>query len=174
MLINMTDVFTEEEKSVVKEVPLELTSICFPGEDFRILEKSPVTLTLTNTGQGRASIEAEAAVKVELKCDRCLREVTKEFTLQFSAQAVSPDVADEQEQDEERGFLEGYQLNVDSLISNEIITCWPMKILCKEDCKGLCSVCGKDLNEGKCDCDTFVPDHRMAAIMDIFRENKEV
>ena len=114
------------------------------------------------------------AVKVELKCDRCLREVTKEFTLQFSAQAVSPDVADEQEQDEERGFLEGYQLNVDSLISNEIITCWPMKILCKEDCKGLCSVCGKDLNEGKCDCDTFVPDPRMAAIMDIFRENKEV
>ena len=52
MLINMTDVFTEEEKSVVKEVPLELTSICFQGEDFRILEKSPVTLTLTNTGQG--------------------------------------------------------------------------------------------------------------------------
>ena len=49
-----------------------------------------------------------------------------------------------------------------------------MKILCKEDCKGLCSVCGKDLNEGKCDCDTFVPDPRMAAIMDIFRENKEV
>ena len=70
MLINMTDVFTEEEKSVVKEVPLELTSICFQGEDFRILEKSPVTLTLTNTGQGRASIEAEATVKVELKCDR--------------------------------------------------------------------------------------------------------
>ena len=133
-----------------------------------------MTLTLTNTGQGRASIEAEATVKVELKCDRCLREVTKEFTLQFSTQAVSPDVADEQEQDEERGFLEGYQLNVDSLISNEIITCWPMKILCKEDCKGLCSVCGKDLNEGKCDCDTFVPDPRMAAIIDIFRENKEV
>lgn len=33
MLINMTDVFTEEEKSVDKEVPLELTSICFQGED---------------------------------------------------------------------------------------------------------------------------------------------
>lgn len=174
MLINMTDVFTEEEKSVTKEVPLELTSLCFQGEEFRILEKTPVTLTLTNNGQGRASIEAEAEVKVELKCDRCLREVTREFALHFSVQAVSPDAADEQEQDEERGFLEGYQLNVDSLISNEIITCWPMKILCKEDCKGLCSVCGKDLNEGKCDCDTFVPDPRMAAIMDIFRENKEV
>lgn len=174
MLINMTDVFTEEEKSVTKEVLLELTSLCFQGEEFRILEKTPVTLTLTNNGQGRASIEAEAEVKVELKCDRCLREVTREFALHFSVQAVSPDAADEQEQDEERGFLEGYQLNVDSLISNEIITCWPMKILCKEDCKGLCSVCGKDLNEGKCDCDTFVPDPRMAAIMDIFRENKEV
>ena len=34
MLINMTDVFTEEEKSVVKEVPLDVTRICFQGEDF--------------------------------------------------------------------------------------------------------------------------------------------
>ena len=70
--------------------------------------------------------------------------------------------------------MEGYQLNVDSLISNEIFTCWPLKVLCREDCKGLCRVCGKDLNEGECGCDTFVPDPRMAAIMDIFRENKEV
>ena len=163
MLINLTDVFTEEEKSVTKEVPLELTSIRFQGEDFRILEKTPVRLTLANNGQGRALIEADAEVTVELK-----------FAVHASVVAVSPDVANAEEQDEESGFLEGYQLNVDSLISNEIITCWPMKILCKEDCKGLCSVCGKDLNEGTCDCDTFVPDPRMAAIMDIFRENKEV
>ena len=174
MLINLTDVFTEEEKSVTKEVPLELTSIRFQGEDFRILEKTPVRLTLANNGQGRALIEADAEVTVELKCDRCLREVTREVAVHASVAAVSPDVANAEEQDEESGFLEGYQLNVDSLISNEIITCWPMKILCKEDCKGLCSVCGKDLNEGTCDCDTFVPDPRMAAIMDIFRENKEV
>jgi len=84
MLINLTDVFTEEEKSVTKEVPLELTSIRFQGEDFRILEKTPVRLTLANNGQGRALIEADAEVTVELKCDRCLREVTREFAVHAS------------------------------------------------------------------------------------------
>ena len=81
-------------------------------------------------------------------------------------------MADEQEQDEERGFLEGYQLNVDSLISNEIITCWPMKILCKEDCKGLCSVCGQNLNEGTCDCEDTGLDPRMSVIQDILNSRR--
>ena len=67
---------------------------------------------------------------MELKCDRCLREVTKRnLAVHASVVAVSPDVANAEEQDEESGFLEGYQLNVDSLISNEIILRWPMKIL---------------------------------------------
>lgn len=111
---------------------------------------------------------------IGMRCDRCLKDVRKEFKLQVSEEAVSPEIADADEADVQSGFLEGYQLNVDSLMSNEILTSWPMKVLCREDCKGLCKVCGKDLNEGSCDCDTFVPDPRMAAIMDIFRENKEV
>ena len=49
-----------------------------------------------------------------------------------------------------------------------------MKFLCRPDCKGLCSVCGKDLNEGACGCDTFVPDPRLAAIRDILNGDKEV
>ena len=51
----------------------------------------------------------------------------------------------------------------------------PTKILCKPDCKGICKVCGKNLNEGDCGCDQFVPDPRMAAIKDIYDAfNKEV
>ena len=162
MLINLTDVFTEEGKSVAREVPLELTGVDFQGEHFRILDKSPVKLTLSHSGAGKALVEADAEVSVAMKCDRCLKEV------------FSPEKADADEAEEQSGFMEGYQLNVDGLISNEIFTCWPLKVLCREDCKGLCRVCGKDLNEGECGCDTFVPDPRMAAIMDIFRENKEV
>lgn len=172
MLVNLTDVFTEEGKSVTREVPLELEKLDFQGETFRILDKTPVTLHLSNSKPGHALVEADAKVCVGMRCDRCLRDVTREFDLHCCEEAVSPLATDGEE--EESDFLEGYQLNVDSLISNEIFTCWPMKILCRQDCKGLCKVCGKDLNEGDCGCDTFVPDPRMAAIMDIFRENKEV
>ena len=174
MLINLTDVFTEEVKSVVREVPLELTEVDFQGERFKILDKSPVKLRLSGSGTGKDLVEADAEVKVAMKCDRCLKDVAKKFDLHISAEVISPERANEDEAEEQSGFMYGYQLDVDSLISNEIFTCWPLKVLCREDCKGLCRVCGKDLNEGECGCDTFVPDPRMAAIMDIFRENKEV
>lgn len=174
MLINLTDVFTEEGKSVTREVPLGLESVEFQGETFQILEKTPVKLLLTNSGTGRAMVVADAEVSVGMKCDRCLKDVKHAFVLHVSEEVVSPEQVNEEEAEEQSGFMEGYQLDVDSLMSNEIFTCWPAKVLCKEDCKGLCRVCGKDLNEGECGCDTFVPDPRMAAIMDIFRENKEV
>ncbi|HJA93670.1 MAG TPA: DUF177 domain-containing protein [Candidatus Eisenbergiella merdipullorum] len=174
MLINLTDIFTEEGKSVAMEVPLELTGVDFQGEHFMILEKTPVRLALSNRGAGRAQVEADAEVAVGMKCDRCLKDVTERFELHVDAEVVSPERANEEEAEEQSSFMKGYQLDVDSLISNEIFTCWPLKVLCREDCKGLCRVCGKDLNEGECGCDTFVPDPRMAAIMDIFRENKEV
>jgi uncharacterized protein len=70
--------------------------------------------------------------------------------------------------------MDGYQLNVDDLLTNEIVINWPMKVLCKPDCKGICRQCGKDLNTGTCGCDTFVPDPRMAVIKDIFDASKEV
>ena len=174
MLINLSDIFEEEGRSVSREVPLELEEIDFQGERFPIVEKTPVALTLVNDGSGRARIEAVSDVSLGMKCDRCLKDVTKRLSLHASVEAVSPDKADAQEAEDQSGFMEGYQLNVDSLIGSELFTSWPAKVLCREDCKGLCRVCGKDLNEGECGCDTFVPDPRMAAIMDIFRENKEV
>ena len=74
----------------------------------------------------------------------------------------TPEAADEM------SFVTGYELDTDALVGNEILINWPMKVLCHEDCKGICTVCGKDLNDGECGCDTFVPDPRMAVIKDIF------
>ena len=45
----------------------------------------------------------------------------------------------------------------------------PVKILCKEDCKGICSVCGSNLNEGECGCDRFVPNAAFAGLSDLFK-----
>ena len=65
--------------------------------------------------------------------------------------------------------MDGCILDVDKLISDEIVVALPTKVLCREDCRGLCSVCGQNLNHGTCDCDRHTGDPRMAAIQDIFR-----
>lgn len=61
-----------------------------------------------------------------------------------------------------------------SWLHNEVLINWPMRVLCKEDCKGICSRCGANLNQGSCDCDTADLDPRMAVISDIFKNFKEV
>ncbi len=60
------------------------------------------------------------------------------------------------------------------LLYNEILVGWPMKVLCSEDCKGICSVCGQNLNEGSCDCEDTSLDPRMSVIRDLYKNFKEV
>lgn len=174
MLINLTDVLTSEGKVVEQQVESELTQISCRTGEFPITEKTPLSLTLTNLGMNKASIEGSMELTFAMNCDRCLKPVTQKVTLDFTRQVLGSDEHAEDTEDDDQSFMEGYQLNVDDLIKNECFMNLPVKVLCKPDCKGICMQCGKDLNAGECDCDTFVPDPRMARIKDIFDANKEV
>jgi len=178
MLVNLSDVFSSEGKTVTIAAALEMTKFASRLGEFSITEKSPVTLILRNIGNGKAKIEGHAELVFDTSCDRCLTEVPTALTLRFDKEVASPDTAVEDSIEEgdseadELNFMEGYQLNVETFVYNEILLNWPMKILCKDDCKGICSVCGHNLNLGECGCDRFVPDPRMAAIQDIFNASK--
>ena len=174
MQIHLSDISSSEGKSQHYSVAFEMDTITFQQGTFPVLAKEPVELTITNTGDRVLELEGSGLVTVGIPCDRCLEEVEVPFDLSIVQKLVTPDRADQDALEEQEAFMEGYSLNIDSLIDNEITTSWPMKVLCRPDCKGLCPVCGKDLNTGACGCDTFVPDPRMAAIMDVFNANKEV
>ena len=75
---------------------------------------------------------------------------------------------------EEMDFMAGTSLDVDQLIFGEILVSWPMKVLCREDCKGICKKCGANMNLAGCQCPKAELDPRMAAIQDIFNQCKEV
>jgi uncharacterized protein len=75
---------------------------------------------------------------------------------------------------EDTDRLEGAELDIDQIIYDEILINWPMKVLCREDCKGICRKCGTNLNNKTCLCDQKELDPRMAAIQDIFQQFKEV
>lgn len=174
MLVNLTDVFSSEEKIVKKEISLDMDTFTYNGDEYSIISKEPVSMTFSNLAVGKALVEGSGKLSFEMKCDRCLKSVPYEMDLQFSYEVFSPDNLSEDSEDDEQNFMEGYELNVVNLVNNEILMSWPMKVLCKPQCKGICTVCGKDLNTGECGCDTFVPDPRWAALKDIFNANKEV
>ncbi len=174
MLVNLSDVLTSEGKQLSMDISLEMTEFVSGRESFEVVEKSPVHLQLTNIEKEKARIEGSVTLTFRTVCDRCLTEVPTRMELQFDRVVASPEVSEEDDKLDDLSFMEGYQLNVETFVYNEIIGNWPAKILCKEDCKGLCPVCGQNLNVKDCGCDTFVPDPRMAVIQDIFKGNKEV
>ena len=174
MLVNLSDVLTSEGKVEKISVSLEMTSFKSRLGEFLITEKSPVAFTFTNIGVDKAKVEGSAELKFDTRCDRCLGEVPTTLKVVFDRVVTSPGTATEDEEDDELSFMEGYQLDVEAFVYHEILLNWPVKILCQENCKGVCPVCGQNLNIKDCGCDTFVPDPRMAAIQDIFNANKEV
>ncbi len=173
MLINLTDVFTSEDKEQSVSVLLEAEELTAGGQKRAVLKKSPVDLVLSNSGRGEAVVKVWADLTFEAFCDRCLKETSVDIQLSAERAVYSPEKERDTEEDDQP-YMEGYQLNVETLVQHEVLLNWPMKILCKEDCKGVCSVCGRDLNSGSCGCDSFVPDPRMAVLKDIFNANKEV
>lgn len=174
MLINLTDVFTSEGKVVQKTIPLEMTEFRSISGTFPIAEASPVQLTLSNLGVGKALAEGTAEVTLLMECDRCLEPVSVTLELAFSREVTSPDIADSVQLEENEDILEDGQINIETLMNNEILMNLPEKVLCRPDCKGICRLCGQNLNERECGCDDFVPDPRMAAIKDIFNAKREV
>ncbi|MDE6387164.1 MAG: DUF177 domain-containing protein [Lachnospiraceae bacterium] len=175
MFVNLTDVFTIEGKQVTMQAESELEQTTINGGVFLVKDKSPVNLSFTNIGKGKVRIAGDAKMIFGMNCDRCLKPVEEKITLQFDREVFAPDMAESiPDEIEDQDIMDGFQLNVEDLLISEIVMNWPMKVLCKPDCKGICRQCGKDLNTGTCDCDTFVPDPRMAVIKDIFNGNKEV
>ena len=97
---------------------------------------------------------------------RCLEDVNTVIPFDIDEE-VSVDADDN---DEEQYFIESHYVDTDKMLYTEILLSMPPKVLCKEDCKGICTVCGHNLNDGECGCDRFVPDPRMSAINDIFEQ----
>ena len=174
MFVNLTEVLINEDRVIVMQAEAQITEVSVGSESYLVCNASPVKFVFTNTGKGKARIEGEAEFIFDAVCDRCLKPVKQKMELSFKREVWAPDMAADLSVYEEQPFMDGFQLNVEDLLNSEIVTSWPMKILCKPDCKGICPTCGRDLNTGTCDCDNFVPDPRMAAIKDIFEADKEV
>lgn len=175
MQIHLSDISSSEGKVIKTQVTFEMDNITFQMGSFPVLAKEPVNLTITNTGNKVVEVEGSTSITVGIPCDRCLTDTPVEIPLQITRK-IDMKLTDEERMNEldENSYLTGMDLDVDRLVYLEVLMSWPLKVLCKEDCKGMCSQCGKNLNDGPCECVEEPKDPRMAAISDIFRKFKEV
>ena len=109
---------------------------------------------------GRVYCRTEIDADVTAVCSRCARE----FSLPFHAD-VTRRVKSEEDGFEDVIVTDASDcFEAEEEIRAEIYFGFPAKPLCREDCKGLCPVCGCDLNEKSCSCDTRTPDPRLAVL----------
>ena len=117
---------------------------------------------VNNAGYIHLTLTLSAAYSAS--CARCLSEVNDTLSFTVERAIVTPKEAadiDEEALDEYLVTEDGF-LDMNELISDTLELHFPSKILCQTDCKGLCPRCGKNLNDGPCDCKTNTPDPRLA------------
>ncbi len=111
--------------------------------------------------------------RVEIACARCLepvsREVKRDFDLLYRPQGS--DAGREEisvtQAEAEVGYYVGEGLLLEDVLREQILLAVPYKIVCREECKGLCPQCGQNLNQGACQCSAPPPDTRWAALRDL-------
>ena len=174
MIIDISNVVKSINKEVSKEVSIELASFESRLGEFPILQKSPVVLTVTNQENKTVFIRGSVDVTLSIPCGRCLEEVPTQICFDIDKKLSIEESGLVDDEMEETDYLIGFELDVDKLVYAEILVNWPMRVLCKDDCEGICKVCGANLNKGDCGCQRTELDPRMAAIQDIFSKFKEV
>ena len=97
-------------------------------------------------------------------CDRCLKDISEEESYPFREDFRMADEADTEVGEDGCTLFSGDMIDIAALIRDTILTAQPLQNLCRTDCRGLCSRCGANLNDGDCGCDRRSVDPRLAAL----------
>lgn len=132
----------------------------------------------------RVRVDAHGQAELTVPCRRCLSPVALDLPVDFELMLVPREeyAGDERgEKEENKGWVAGSfgpgdaeedvytgkVIDLDPLVREQLVLALPAYPLCREDCKGLCLVCGTNLNERECGCDRRVPDPRWAGLKNL-------
>src|SRR5579862_2418379 len=118
-------------------------------------------------------VKGRVATRLELNCARCLeaveQDVEREFDLLYRPLGVDAgrDEMSVTDAEAEISYYEGQGVLLEDVLREQVLLAVPLKAICREDCKGLCPHCGKNLNQGSCSCNVTLEEPRWAALKDI-------
>ncbi len=150
MRIDVTSILNQPGSSLPFDL---LEEVKAPDDGLTIV--GPVLAKGVATSLGKeVYVQAHITGSTELTCSRCLATFTKRFDVDCEGRFTELGTEEEEKEDDvvEVFPLDGAHCVLDDMIGHEIILSLPMKPLCSQDCRGLCAVCGANLNEGDCSC----------------------
>lgn len=125
------------------------------------------------TGEGRAEVEGHIEGVLACSCTRCLAPVERRIDLTFRDVFVTSDTDSGDAEAEIAGddldvsVIENESIDLDEIVREQVLLSIPEQLLCREDCRGICPICGADLNVASCDCSKEETDPRWAGLKDL-------
>lgn len=174
MLIDLYELIQSEDSHKSVEPELVIKNYETKNGSYPIKEWD-VKFTFVDEGKKHVSCKCIGYVVLVIPCDRCLEPVDYRIDIDYFKDLDLNKTAEQRlEELDEEAYLEGNVFDTEVFIYNEILVNLPMKVLCRNDCKGVCNRCGTNLNKGFCKCDKTELDPRMSKILDVFNQFKEV
>ncbi len=160
MVIDLTGIINSVGLKKDFSGSLSLNEFEFSGEAYSFTQPLQVSGCIMNTGD---TYELVALVSgyINLNCYRCTVDITKSFEFSINEKLTN---SDDSEQNEDVVKFEGNILDIEDIIINNIFVNLSMKYLCSDECRGLCPICGVDLNKEECRCTNEKIDPRFEAL----------
>ena len=166
MRIDITDITRSDKKEIKLCRNIDPLDLEHEISGITLTNDLETDLTIRND-KGTISLKGRVKGSYKTECGRCLREITGTFENDINEKFISKDKADE-DTEEDCYTYEGQYIDISSPLIDNILLSFPLVMLCKEDCKGLCPVCGTDMNEKECSCQKQDINIRLEKLKDFF------
>ena len=166
MLLGLSKIIDCPGASVPFSASIDLSDLRF-GTSYPVSEPVVAEGTVRNTA-GVLLMKGMIRTTIHGTCDRCANDFDRDMETPIDAVLVT-ELANEENEDEWVFPLEGDSADLEDIIRTIFVLNLDSKLLCKDDCAGLCCRCGKNLNDGPCNCQKEL-DPRFAALKQLLEK----
>lgn len=161
MKINVSDLMKKKILDMPFKVYYDEKQI--QRDDFKIILVSPLEVSgVAYYNNHIVTIEGKISALIKAQCSRCLEYLNYPIDVAFDEEFSKS-------QHDDVYSFDDTEIELDDMVIDNLILSMPVKFLCKEECKGLCPICGINLNNHSCDCKKEDVDPRLLKLKDLFK-----
>lgn len=164
MKLYVSDLIKNANKHLDIDINERIPDFDFSGEEIKFTQPVKIKGIIKNDS-GILKMDAMIETEIELKCGRCASSV--KYKLDTS---ISENFSNEEDVSDDVYKFNGKEIDLTNVVTEIIISTMPMKVVCKEDCKGFCGTCGKKLNEQQCNCKEEVYNPKFEKLLELKKE----
>ncbi len=142
-------------------------------EQVEVLEPLDIDGTITHAGDFYV-LKVQVKTRLKMQCTRCLTDFEENYVCDIEEElrkAEGEDVFAEFVFDEDLySTFSGQEIDLEEIVKEHMVLSLPIKRLCREDCLGICSICGQDRNKKRCDCVEDKVDPRLQALEQLLKQ----